>query len=52
MTGNIERSTVDPSKVKIEIPQQSPEEQREETVPPDFGQPSQGEELQKQFEKK
>src|SRR2546421_1637402 len=38
VTGNVERSTVDPSKVKIEIPQQSPEEQREETVPPDFGQ--------------
>jgi TRAP-type mannitol/chloroaromatic compound transport system permease large subunit len=59
VTGNIERSTVDPSKVKIELPTESPEEQREETAPPDFGQPpggggqksedSSAEDLQKQF---
>src|SRR5438067_572851 len=42
VTGNIERSTFDPSKVKIEIPQETPEEQREETTPPDFGAPPQG----------
>jgi tripartite ATP-independent transporter DctM subunit len=59
VTGNIERSTVDPSKVKIELPQETPDEQREETTPPDFGQPpgggsrkpedSSAEDLQKQF---
>ncbi|HYY60307.1 MAG TPA: TRAP transporter large permease subunit, partial [Burkholderiales bacterium] len=59
VTGNIERSTVDPSKVKIELPTQTPDEQREETTPPDFGQPpgggsrkpedSSAEDLQKQF---
>jgi hypothetical protein len=59
VTGNIERSTVDPSKVKIELPTESPEEQRQETAPPDFGQPPGGagqkseqppaDDLQKQF---
>src|ERR1043166_8756809 len=39
VTGNVERSTVDPSKVNIELPSETPEEQREETAPPDFGQP-------------
>src|SRR5207253_4026494 len=29
VTGNIERTTFDPSKVKIEIPQETPEEQRD-----------------------
>jgi tripartite ATP-independent transporter DctM subunit len=59
VTGNIERSTVDPSKVKIELPQETPEEEREETAPPDFGQPpaapkqksepNSADDLQKQF---
>jgi hypothetical protein len=51
---------LDPSKVKIEIPQETPEEQREESAPPDFGAPAQGapqkkpqeapaDDLQKQF---
>jgi tripartite ATP-independent transporter DctM subunit len=52
VTGNIERSTVDPSKVKIEIPAESTEEQKEETAPPDFGKPPAADDLQKQFEKK
>ena len=58
VTGNIERTTFDPSKVKIEIPQETPEEQREEVTPPDFGAPpggapkseqAPGDDLQKQF---
>jgi TRAP-type mannitol/chloroaromatic compound transport system permease large subunit len=59
VTGNVERSTVDPSKVKIELPTESPEEQKEESAPPDFGQPGAGagqkseqapaDDLQKQF---
>jgi hypothetical protein len=59
VTGNVERSTVDPSKVNIELPSETPEEQREETAPPDFGQPQGGggqksepapaDDLQKQF---
>jgi len=59
VTGNLERSTVDPSKVQIEIPAESPEEQKQETAPPDFGQPGAGagqkseeppaDDLQKQF---
>jgi hypothetical protein len=59
VTGNIERSTVDPSKVKIELPAESPEEQKEESAPPDFGKPGgsggqkseeqSADDLQKQF---
>jgi TRAP-type mannitol/chloroaromatic compound transport system permease large subunit len=37
VTGNLEKATFDPSKVKIEIPADTPEEQKEESAPPDFG---------------
>jgi len=55
VTGNLEKSTVDPSKVRIELPQETPEEQREETAPPNFGAPpaetksAPENDLQKQF---
>ena len=39
VTGNLERSTVDPSKVKIEIQEVQPEEEKQEQTPPDFGAP-------------
>jgi len=39
VTGNLETTTFDPSKVKIELPQETPEEQREESAPPDFSAP-------------
>ena len=37
VTGSLEHSTVDPSKVKIDIPLMNPQEQEEEAAPPDFG---------------
>ena len=57
VTGNLEKLTVDPSKVKIEVPAETPEEQREDTAPPDFGAPpaqqkpapTSQDDLQKQF---
>ena len=39
VTGNLEHTNIDPSKVKIEIPQETPEQQQEENAPPDFGTP-------------
>ncbi len=42
VTGNLETLTVDPSKVKIEVPVETPQEEQEETAPPDFGGPSNG----------
>jgi tripartite ATP-independent transporter DctM subunit len=47
---------IDPSKVQIILPQESPEQQREESLPPSFGPPpggtqgqTPGDDLQKQF---
>jgi tripartite ATP-independent transporter DctM subunit len=40
VTGNLERQTFDPSKVKIEVPVESPDEQKQEDAPPDFGSPA------------
>src|SRR4051812_8822687 len=42
VTGNLEKATFDPSKVNIEVPQETPEEQREEQAPPNFGGPQGG----------
>ena len=39
VTGNLEKATFDPSKVKIEVPQETPDEQRQEEAPPNFGGP-------------
>jgi tripartite ATP-independent transporter DctM subunit len=39
VTGNLEQTKIDPSKVQIEIPQEPQEQQQEETAPPDFGAP-------------
>jgi len=39
VTGSLEKSTVDPSKVQIEIPQETPEERQREETPPDFSTP-------------
>ncbi|HYL87705.1 MAG TPA: TRAP transporter large permease subunit, partial [Burkholderiales bacterium] len=39
VTGNLEKLTIDPSKVKIEVPVETPEQQQEE-APPNFGPPS------------
>jgi len=54
VTGNLEVNTFDPSKVNIEIPQETPEQQQQDAAPPDFGAPkpapeSQPDDLQKQF---
>jgi TRAP-type mannitol/chloroaromatic compound transport system permease large subunit len=54
VTGNLEQVKIDPSKVQIEIPQETPEEQQQETAPPDFGSAkpapeSPADDLQKQF---
>ena len=54
VTGNLEEAKFDPSKVKIEIPQETPEEQQQDTAPPDFGGPkpapeAPADDLQKQF---
>src|SRR5690349_12489316 len=57
VTGNLEKLTVDPSKVQIEVPAETPQEEQQETAPPDFGAPpaeqkpapSSGNDLQKQF---
>src|SRR5204863_8206195 len=52
VTSSLERSTVDPSKIQIEISQV--EQQQENQAPPDFGGPKPGAEaddLQKQFQK-
>jgi tripartite ATP-independent transporter DctM subunit len=48
VTGNLEHAKFDPSKVKIEIPTETPEEQREESAPPDFGAPQPGAEPSKE----
>ena len=37
VTGNLEKASFDPAKVKIELPVETPEEQKEEAAPPDFG---------------
>jgi tripartite ATP-independent transporter DctM subunit len=37
VTGNLEKLTVDPSKVKIELPVETPEQEQQETAPPNFG---------------
>jgi GntP family gluconate:H+ symporter len=39
VTGNLEKANFDPSKVKIELPQEAPAEQIEESAPPDFSAP-------------
>jgi tripartite ATP-independent transporter DctM subunit len=39
VTANLEHTQYDPNKVKIEVPQETPEEQREDSTPPDFGAP-------------
>jgi tripartite ATP-independent transporter DctM subunit len=39
VTSNLEQTKVDPSKVQIEIPQETQDQQQEETAPPDFGAP-------------
>src|SRR6266540_4330336 len=39
VTGNLVKSTVDPSKVNIEIQQETPEERKLEETPPDFSTP-------------
>ena len=60
VTGNLEHLKIDPSKVKIEIPVETPQQEQEETAPPNFGAPSGGspapesngqetDDLQKQF---
>ena len=53
VTGNLEHLKIDPSKVKIEIPFETPQQEQEETAPPDFGSPSgegsQSDDLQKQL---
>jgi hypothetical protein len=51
VTGNLEHLKYDPSKVKIELPVESPQEERQETAPPDFGKPSDEstDDLQKQL---
>jgi tripartite ATP-independent transporter DctM subunit len=59
VTGNLEKLTVDPSKVKIELPVETPEEEQQETAPPNFGpapaapekksEGSPADDLQKQF---
>ena len=54
VTGNLEVNQFDPSKVKIEIPQQTNDQQQEETAPPTSARPSPHPEapandLQKQF---
>jgi TRAP-type mannitol/chloroaromatic compound transport system permease large subunit len=40
VTGNLEKLAVDPSKVKIEVPVETPEQQQQEEAPPSFGPPS------------
>ena len=40
VTGNLEKMTIDPSKVKIEVPFETPEQQQQEQAPPNFGPPS------------
>ncbi len=45
VTGNLEKLTVDPSKVKIEVPVETPEQQEE--APPTFGAPESGAPAQK-----
>ncbi|HZQ71486.1 MAG TPA: TRAP transporter large permease subunit [Burkholderiales bacterium] len=42
VTGNIEKLKFDPSKVKIEVPQETPEEQKQDEAPPNFGAPQPG----------
>ncbi len=60
VTGNLEKLTVDPSKVNIEVPAETPQEEQQDTSPPDFGGPSsegsapqqkqdEGDDLQKQL---
>jgi len=39
VTSNLEKQTFDPSKVKIEIPQETQEQQQQDTAPPDFSTP-------------
>jgi hypothetical protein len=53
VTGNLDQVKIDPSKVQIEIPQETTDQQQE-TAPPDFGSPkpapeSPADDLQKQF---
>jgi len=50
VTGNLEKATFDPSKVKIEVPSETPDEQREESAPPDFGAPQPGSTPEKKSE--
>ena len=40
VTGNLEQLTIDPSKVKIEVPIENQQEEQQDTAPPDFGAPS------------
>jgi len=42
VTGNLEKLAVDPSKVKIEVPTETPEQQQQDEAPPSFGTPSNG----------
>jgi hypothetical protein len=39
VTGNLDKLTIDPSKVKIEVPTETPQDEQQETAPPDFGTP-------------
>jgi tripartite ATP-independent transporter DctM subunit len=40
VTGNLERQQFDPSKVKIELPQEDQKQQDQDVAPPDFGTPA------------
>jgi tripartite ATP-independent transporter DctM subunit len=40
VTSSLDKVTVDPSKVRIEIPQETPEQQERDAAPPDFSTPA------------
>jgi GntP family gluconate:H+ symporter len=40
VTGNLDKLAVDPSKVKIEVPMETQQQEEQDTAPPDFGAPS------------